>query len=63
MVGLVRFELTTPSPPDWCAAWLRYSPLWARIGADDGQSAPTVLGDHDRFVVWKDLSDTAWERE
>ena len=28
MVGPVRFELTTPSPPAKCATRLRYGPTW-----------------------------------
>ncbi len=26
MVGTAGFEPTTPTPPVWCATWLRYAP-------------------------------------
>jgi hypothetical protein len=27
MVGTAGFEPTTPTPPVWCATWLRYAPI------------------------------------
>jgi hypothetical protein len=28
MVGTAGFEPTTPTPPVWCATWLRYAPIY-----------------------------------
>ncbi len=30
MVGTAGFEPTTPTPPVWCATWLRYAPTFKK---------------------------------
>jgi hypothetical protein len=31
MVGTAGFEPTTPTPPVWCATWLRYAPTFKKM--------------------------------
>ena len=31
LVGTAGFEPTTPTPPVWCATWLRYAPIFSYV--------------------------------